>query len=802
MPWQSASAWVSVHRWFTGGVLALIALFAIAAGVTLPRDAGPRLLLDDSADAARTTALVESRFGSEPVAIVVEKPLAELLTAEGMATLRRLEREVARTPGVKSVFGPATLVQSTVSQIPLVIRKQLAPRAAAAERAAREARRVARSVDADQATTKAAEAEARLRSLGSVREQYDVLFDRFAVLGVPSAKNAAFVQALMLGAGGAPKDRLRWLLPDDRHALVLVRLDSSLQQDQLEATAARLERLAGATRTAGLDAKVVGAPLVAAAVARDLSGDLLNLLPVVLAAMVLLLALRRRVRPRRGVLVLPGLIGAAAAVLASWAFGLGLTPATLAALPVVLGLGVDFSVQLDAAFRAARRRKRAEAAARAALAELAAPLTRSLLAIVAGFAVLLLSPVPLVQRLGVLLAVGAAASFVAAMVMVPALLRWADPARRPSTSVGLRVARTPRPAAAVVAVALLLLAGGVVAAERVPLDTDPQQLAQPDQPELALARAASETFGAGGQVRIAVTGRDVTTPEAVAWMSDAQARIARIDARLRRGPSLAELATAGGRLADATSVRRMLEVVPTDLAAAVVDPRRRLTEFTYSVPPLDAEDLSSLQRRIDAVLATAPQGLSASAGGLVPVVTSAVDEIKDGRPWLMLAAATAAFLLLLPTGPRRAAVVVLPAVAAAASCSLVIKLTGIRLSPLSATLEPLVVAIAVEFSILVEHRADRLRAGGARVADAATSSVRDMAPGVLTSAATVAGGFAVLLLSDVPVLQQFGLVAALEVSVAAVFALVVTPALWVLTASGLPRRWPSRRPSPRSVSAT
>lgn len=783
---RRAAGWTEAHRRLTGLAVVGALILAVLAAAGLQRDASPRLLLDADAPAAATTAEVERQFGSEPLALVVARPLGELLDADGMVALQRLERDAARISGVKNVFGPAALVNSTLEQIPLVIRQELGPKAAAAERAAAEARRVAKEVKADAATTAAAEMEARLRSLGPARKQYQDLFARFAALGVPSASNGAFVQALMLGAGGAPKDRLRWLLPDDRHALIVIRLKSGLSQGQVDAVGRRLDALATDERSTGLPVTVVGAPLVAAAVARNLNDELLRLLPGVLLAMVALLAIRRRFRPRRGLLIVPGLLGAAAAIASSRIFGLGLTPATLAALPVILGLGVDFSVQLDGAFREARMRHRPGEAARVAIGQLAVPLGRSILAMTLGFGILLLSSVPLVQRLGVLLTIGTGVAFVSAMAIVPSMLQVIDPGRRGPVALPVRVPATLKGARLVAGVAAIVLVAGLALSDGIKLSTDPQQLARHDLPELRRAEAAATTFGAGGQIRVAVRADDVAAPDTLRWMSAAQGRIAKLDPRLRQGPSLAELLTAGGRLPDGALARQMLGVIPPRVARAVVNDRRTFTEFTYTIPPLDADALGRLQHRIDVVLSTAPKGVTADAGGLVPVVTAALDEVKGSRPWLMLAAAVAAFVLLAlcGLGPRRAAVSVVPAVGAASACSLLLAATGVRLSPLSASLEPLLVAITVQFSVLVEHRATQLRTAGADAVTAARNAARELAPAIATSTATVACGFAVLMISTVPVLRQFGLVAALEVLVASAFALVVTPALWLLLTEG------------------
>jgi predicted RND superfamily exporter protein len=695
-----------------------------------------------------------------------------------MTALARLEARVAKVKGVKSVFGPATLVRGTLQQIPLVIRQELGPKAAKADQAAREARRVARQLHASPATADAAAREARLRSLGPARQQYEGLFERFAALGVPSLTNAAFVQALMLGAGGEPKARLRWLLPDAHHALVVVRLRDDLPVSQVRSVGRRLGEAARAARADGLPVTVVGAPLVAAAMADQLRDHLLLLLPLVIGAMFVVLIVRRR-SWRGGLMLTPAIVGVGATVIISWVVGLGLTPATLAALPVILGLGVDFVVQLEARYRAGRARARAHRAAAAALEHVGPVLGRAALAMMAGFAALLFSPVPVVQRLGILLAIGTLSTFVAAMLLTPAVLVGIDRGRRPVESVSAPVIAAGRSARLLAGSAAAVLICGLVAGSHVRLSSNPDDLASRNLPELKQARQAASSFGASGQIRIAVRARDVTAPGVVRWMDFAKTKIAALDRRLRPGPSLAELLTAGGRLPQAQYARQLLAVMPPAVRDAVLSRDHHLTEFTYTVPLIDGAQITRLNARIDGVLATAPHGVTATAGGLAPTAGAALAEIRGGRPWLMLAAALAALLSLTAVGlgPRRAAVIVIPAMVAASMSSLVVLVAGARLSPLSACLEPLLIAIAVEFAVLVEDRSHILHAAGVGRIDGVRRAVGDLAPAILTSAVTVACGFAVLLASAVPVLRQFGAVAAIEVLMAALVALTVTPAL-------------------------
>lgn len=786
---------VSPRHTLIAGVIAT--LLCTLAASQLPSNASPALLTQSGSPTGRATSALEGAFGSEPVALVVTGDLQQTLAAKDMAALDVLERRVRTLSGVSSVFGPATLVTATIAQIARIVRVELGPVAVKADRAAKRARALAKRLHANAATADAADREVRLATLGPKRRQYEELFAQFGFLGLPSLTNSVFVQALTLGPGGAPKSRLQWLLPDRRHAVVVVRLKRGLSEAQVRRVAGSLESAAAGARRSGLSVQVAGAPLVAAAVAHQLRRQLLVLLPVVALVMMLVLVLVQRAGKRRALLLLPGLAAAAGAAAAGWPLGLELTPATLAALPVILGLGVDFVVQLEARYRIERRHMAPAAAIRGAVARLGPTLTRAAAAMSAGFGVLLLSPVPLVQRLGAVLAIGAICALIATLTLAPPLLLVLDRPRLASATLAMpSVLRWSRRGSILaVGIAAVVSVAGMSSASSVRLSGDPNQLASRGLPELERAQSAGRVFGSSGQIRVAVRANDVTSPAVVRWMSGAAQRVERIDPRLRAGPSLSDLATAGGRLPDGTRTAQLLRVAPPDLVGAILRRDHRLTEFSFGAPVTDTAGLDRLQRRVDRVLASAPAGVKATAGGLAPTVVAGVRGIEGGRPWLLLAAIAmiAVVLLLLGYGVRRALVVVLPAATAAGASSLIMAAAGVSLSPLSASLEPLLVAITIEFAILVEGRMEAERRLGADPQEAGRTAVRWVGAPVLVSASTVGLGFAVLLISPVPVLRQFGGLAAVEVVSAAALALALVPAFAAALAPAPKRATPLDR---------
>jgi predicted RND superfamily exporter protein len=104
----------------------------------------------------------------------------------------------------------------------------------------------------------------------------------------------------------------------------------------------------------------------------------------------------------------------------------------------------------------------------------------------------------------------------------------------------------------------------------------------------------------------------------------------------------------------------------------------------------------------------------------------------------------------------------------------------VPLNPLSAALGALVLAISTEFAVLLSARFEAERAGGHSPAEAIRRTYRSTGAAVLASGVTAIAGFAVLALSDVRMLRDFGLVTVVDLTVSLLGVLVVLPAVLVL----------------------
>ena len=145
-----------------------------------------------------------------------------------------------------------------------------------------------------------------------------------------------------------------------------------------------------------------------------------------LALVSLWLLLRSRFRPIGLLPIVPVVIAVGFATFAIWFLGFELTPLTTVAAPLVIAVATEFTVLLQARYEEERSRGATPAEATRALARIGRAFVASGLTLVAGFAVMAVSPMVLLRDFGIVVAIDVVIALACALVIMPPLLRWAD----------------------------------------------------------------------------------------------------------------------------------------------------------------------------------------------------------------------------------------------------------------------------------------------------------------------------------------------------------------------------------------
>jgi len=512
--------------------------------------------------------------------------------------------------------------------------------------------------------------------------------------------------------------------------------------------------------------------------------------------------------------------------------------ASIAVLPVLLGLGVDYAIQYQARVEEEEGHDGDTRAAAARTARISVPtIATAGLATGVGFLVLLLSPVPMVRGFGILLVVGIAIAFFLALSAGTAALAAAARRRGGGGAFGAsargaaelvddlaariggllsplrRLGGRARDATMrgalerprrVLLIGLVIALAGLGVDSQTKVTSDLRELVPQDLRGARDLDALQRATGVAGEIDVVVESRDLTDPKVVAWMRDYQAGLLkRYGYSSKNGCGKADLCPALSlpdlfRTADAAKdqarIRSLLDTVPAYFSQAVITADRKTATLAFGVRlmPLDEqkEVMDAMERALDP-----PAGVTARLAGLQVLGAQANAALSSPlrRLGTLLAGLLAVGLVLLLVYRRweRAWVPLVPIALATGWSALVLFVLRVPLNPMSATLGALVIAISTEFSVLLTARYREERAAGFEPPEALRRTYASTGAAVVASGATAIAGFAVLALSDIQMLSDFGRVTVVDLSVSLLGVLAVLPAVLMLA-----ERRAARAPQP------
>ncbi len=719
-------------------VIALVVLLTIVGGVgalSLEPDGEAETLVDRGSETFQATEELKEKFGDDAVVVLVRGDLERLMLTEELGKILLLESclagtvstdeiaegiptpqacsDLAQERPAKVVYGPATFLNQFAQQAERLLGESSQAAVVQARVANRRAVRDALQRGLSEEEAKLLGEQAAQVVLSDFSNQALGLASQYGLTGIPRIDDPTFVANVIFDnskGDGVPKSKFAYLWPSEDSALVSVRLRSDLSESE-RADAIDLIRAAvfdPAFRPRGGSFLVSGVPVVVDGLTDELTGEIVLLLIAAVIVMALVLSLVFA-PPMR---LLPLAIALAAGAIAFGLlalFGGSLTMASIAGLPVLIGLAVDYAIQLQARFGEARSSGASPVRAAGEAAAKGGPvIATACLASAAGFTVLLLSPIPMVRSFGMLLVVGVVVALVLALTAGLALLSMTTregsghtTSRSSGALAGLRRASAPFegmlrrtssisqrvraamttlgeralataiaiPGRVLVAATVLALAGWI-AGTRTEIVSDFRQLVPASLPALQDVDALEEETGVSGQLDVSVTADDITDPAVVAWMADLRSRVLAQGADEQfpscRDPesdvcpaiSLPDLFGTGEAIPDQERIRALLELLPPYFAQAVVetDPvsgeigNTAVLSFGIPVMPFDEQKelIDGIRDKIDPPGATsdAPPGVDAEVVGLPVLVADANASLSSNRYLLTIAGLLAVALAL------------------------------------------------------------------------------------------------------------------------------------------------------------
>ena len=784
-------SWLAVNLGKHAIVVTIVLLvFTVIVGTGVSRlefATGQDSYLNKSDQVYKDNVVYQKQFGGEAMLSVVTmdngQKIDTIFTPEGIATFDKVSAELKRTKGVQGVISPVTALQFSANLLK-------APAGGT----------VFDAIATKALTHASEEAAASGDTASAAARQADTAKTAERLLAIPPDQqvlsNPAFVQFLLYDNQGQVRKALRPFFPDDTHALMITRLDGNMSIKDEGAASDKVVAITDQLQFPGTRVITTGAPVLLKDINDYLQGGMLTLGGIAVAVMIVILLLFFNVRWRLLPLavVLVGVI---------WAFGLAgylgipLTLVTIAGLPVMLGIGIDYAIQMLSRIEEEVIIDQSPHPIQEAARGLGPALLVVTFDAVFAFLAIQISHVPMVRAFGWLLTVGIIAICISSIVNPLAILgirEYRSPTKARDFSEG-RLGRLvvwlgslPGGAAIpLVLVSILVFVVGSVVEPDIKLETDPVNWVNQDSQVVKDLRTVEKEIGGSSELGLFVEseqGRSLFDQPVVDYVDKFQAE------QLKKHPDVlligSGIVSTVGDLTDvqgaahvtptAESVKAAWDVAPEDIQTSTASPSGEALNVIYLTKPTSLEQRAVV---VDGIKADSspPDGTKLTPSGLAVVGVGLLQNLEANLTQLTWLAVALVFLFLLfrLRSFTRALLSMVPVLVASGVATIAIYVLGIELSPMTAVGGPLVVATCTEFTslILLRYLEERRRGLEPRAAIDVTAARTGRA--FIVSAMTAVAGVAVISFSSLPLLRNFGIFVALKITIALLAALTVLP---------------------------
>jgi hydrophobe/amphiphile efflux-3 (HAE3) family protein len=621
--------------------------------------------------------------------------------------------------------------------------------------------------------------------------------------------NPTWVHYLAHNPDGTLRSASSTFFPNNGHAAMVVFLKGNLTIEQESAAATSVQNIVSASHFQNATTLTTGVPALLRTINNYLKGGMITLGAIAGVVMIIILLLLFNVRWR----LLPFLIVAIGLI---WGFGLTgflgipLTLASIAGLPVLLGVGIDYAIQMHSRVEEEVILARAEHPIQATARNLGPALLVVTFDAVFAFAALLLAKVPMIRSFGWLLIVGIIAVCICSIIGPLAFLgirEYKSPTKGVDFSNG-RLARitawlgsVPAKAAIPFAVAaIVILIGGLAVEGHIQLQTDPLQWVDPGSQTVKDVNALKAGTGSDNEVAALIHTTNPWSDQTVAYVSAfSDAQIKQFPTALFPATGMVNVvyefisvpgATAIPPLGD--QVKQVYAIAPPNIRRITVANGGSDLGVIFRSKTSTVGDLKPVVDNIQNNLHP-PAGITVSPGGIAVVGVGFLDNLAKSRTLLTYLSIifVGLFLAVRLRSLVRSILSLIPVVVAVGTVSLFAWAFSLKLSPMTAVSGPLVVAVCTEFTSLILLRFVEERARRRGPVESMHETARRTGRAFIVSGLTAIAGVAVIASSPWPLLRGFGIIVGMNVFVALVCALVILPPILVWAESD-GRNWVSR----------
>ncbi len=728
----------------------------------------------------------EKNFGGDPMVVMISatkgNTIDNLFTASNVKQIQGVEDKLSKLPEVFSVASPLDALELTHNLMKSPTGNPIDSPAAGM------------LLYAYQHDPSPTSQKVRLNYLLKSSAQLSSIPSSQQVLS-----NPRWVHILTHNPDGSLRTSSSSFFPNNTHSNILIFLKGGLSIDQEAAAAKVVESVTGNLHLQNATTLTTGVPALLNTINNYLKGGMLILSAIAGLIMIIILILLFSVRWR----LLPFIVIAIGLV---WAFGIAgyfsipLTLASIAGLPVLMGVGLDYAIQMHSRIEEEVVLDRSEHPIQEASRSLGPALLIVTFDAVFAFAALLVAKVPMIRQFGALLVVGIIAVCLGSIIGPLAILgirEYKSPTKGKDFSKGVLskivvfLGSLPKKTAVpFMILSLMVFFAGIYAEGKLVLQTDPINWVNPHSKAIQGILALKSGTGSNDLMGVDIHTNQPFTNQAVNYDINLSNYIqSNYSSQVFRGTGIVNIIylftnQPGENPVNPTGgeVFQAYELAPKPIQHLLVANGGKNLSIIFRAKTANLSGLAPIVSTLQGPpVVSTPVGITEAPGGIAIVGVGLLENLNSSRAILTYLSVilVGLFLTIRLRSLIRAVLSLVPVIIAVGAVSIVAYIFSLKLSPMTAVAGPLVVAICTEFTSLILLRFVEERGRGRTPREAMNVTSARSGRAFIVSALTAVSGIAVMATSSMPLLRGFGIIVAMNVVVALLCALVILPPILV-----------------------
>ena len=578
---------------------------------------------------------------------------------------------------------------------------------------------------------------------------------------------------------------------DENHMMLMIKLEGNLGDDTVDSI---FEDVSHAMEEENFDVNYIvsGKPVLDSSLRTEMKSNMVIMVVSAVVLMFIILSLIFRVRWR--VLSLGIIFVSVIATLGLMGhLNVSMTMVSMAVFPILIGLGIDYSIQFQ-------NRYEEEQSVKITLIQIGKAVGLAVLATVLGFVSLFASPVPMIQDFGKMLTIGVIVSFVGSIFLLMPILGARDTVASKARDFHIKDYEKATPidkflkftvntviklAPIILIVSVSLATFGLIADTKVGVETDIETFMPQDMDALHDIHHIRDIVGSTNQMVVFMEEENLLSEGNLQWMRNTADEInSKFSNKVVDIKFIDNLV---GNFIDTEDLNftEYIDIIKEEIPAAqrkmFINDEMNKGVILMNVEHMATAELQEFVEDINIMLKDAPVKTSITGKSVLDV--EMVKGLTDGRLKMTVIGLGLVFvaLLILYRSFFKASVAVLPVILIVGMSGGVMKLLGLKYTPITATLGALVLGMGTEMTIMLLERYLEERHLGKEKKAALLTTIKYIGKATLASGLTTVGGFSVLMTSKFVILKDFGLMTVINISLALMATFVILPALiWML----------------------